>query len=62
MLMIIALAAIAAYAIGASVVALTNDGYHRDADRLRPPPLSVRSPLREITRCREYTPHPACTG
>jgi multisubunit Na+/H+ antiporter MnhG subunit len=29
MLMIIALAAIAAYAIGASVVALTNDGLHR---------------------------------
>jgi len=29
MLMIIVFAALAAYAIGASVVALTNDGYHR---------------------------------
>jgi hypothetical protein len=28
MLMIIVLAALAAYAVGASVVALTNDGYH----------------------------------
>jgi hypothetical protein len=30
MLMIIVVAAIAAYAIGASVVALTKDGYHRE--------------------------------
>lgn len=29
MLMIIALSALAAYALGASIVALTNDGYHR---------------------------------
>jgi hypothetical protein len=29
MMMIIALAALSAYAIGASIVALTNDGYHR---------------------------------
>jgi len=29
MLMIILLAALAAYGIGAAVVALTNDGYHR---------------------------------